>query len=62
MKTNIKYIGLHTSQYITLKEYEELLRDLRIKKMTDTLTLGDRIIAGLLNDSNHRYLELKQEE
>lgn len=43
---------------ITTEEYEELVRELEIKKMTGTITRGDTILASLLHYVNHRYCEI----
>lgn len=44
---------------ITTEEYEELVRELEIKKLTGTITKGDTILAHVLHYVGHRYHEIK---
>ena len=47
-----------SNECITTEEYEEMLRELEIKKITDTLTKGDVILAKVLYQISHRYYEI----
>lgn len=44
---------------ITTEEYEDLLREVQNKAITDILTLGDRILLRLLKDQELRYHDAK---
>ncbi len=43
---------------ITTEQYEEMIRELQIKKMTGTLTTGDSILVAVLHYMNYRYCEI----
>lgn len=44
---------------ITTEEYEDLIRELEIKRWTDTATKGDAILAYVLHAVTPRYHEIK---
>ena len=43
---------------ITTQDYDDMVRELEIKKFTGTLTKGDSILATVLHNMNWRYCEI----
>lgn len=46
---------------ITTKEYEGLVKELEARYMAGDLTLGDRIVAKLLEEHRSRYFEAEEQ-
>ena len=47
---------------VTVAEYDEMVRDLGVRRDSGTLSTGDRVLAAMLHDMLWRYNELKKKE
>jgi hypothetical protein len=46
-------------QCVTTKEYEAIRQELMTRALVDDVTIGDRVLAQLLQDNNYRYNECR---
>lgn len=53
---------LNGNPAITVRQYEDLLRELSAREASNDSGLGESILAWLLDDNRHRYDELKKQQ